>query len=807
MSRLSSKHIALLVFAISVALTWMVDSIARTSHHKDVRLEAHAAALHRATDLNDLITRETASIDTVAAFVKLTLDQAGDVASGFESIAEPMIAAGETIQSVQLAPDSVIQHVYPLAGNEEAMGLDLLADPDRRAILLPAIETGRTVVQGPVELVQGGVGVLIRKPIYHEDGSFFGFAAILLNWEKVVAATEIDAQASGMITATRVENGEVIAGDPSAFDGDPEISDVMVGFTDTTWEVAVKPAGGWPATSPLTPIIWLVGLGLGGLGATFILNLLQRPELLRRERERAFKELAYVEARYRATYENAAVGIMITDYGGRILSANPAMHRIVGLEADGSLRETSASDLIHPHDLARLRPAMARLHVGAPAVEMDVRMKGDEDRFVRAIVTMISGTRDDDLYVAVMEDVTAQRLAEQHLARSEARFRQLFEQAPIAIQREDYTEAVAHFEQLKARGVSDLRLYLEGNPERIRQILGMVRIIDANPAAGLLQGHLDSSGRELTLLDRGTEPALETFVETLVAIWEGRPHLEQSVETVGADGLPRHLDVRWTTHLVDGEPDYSGLMVTIADITELREAQDRLEALLESKDRFVASVAHELRTPLTAVVGFAQELKDELSLYSDREKDEFRDLIALHSNELANIIDDLLVWARADIGEVKITPESTDVGDQVRRTLTSIHTLDVEVDEPDGVVEALVDPSRLRQIVRNLATNAVRYGGPDVRVAVREVDYSAIVDVSDDGPPLGKSAMSRIFEPYVRSEMSATVPGSIGLGLSVSKSLAEIHGGSLECLRQDGRNVFRLTLPRARSLVEPSTAR
>lgn len=329
--------------------------------------------------------------------------------------------------------------------------------------------------------------------------------------------------------------------------------------------------------------------------------------------------------------------------------------------------------------------------------------------------------------------------------------------------------------------------------------MSLVKILDANEASGSLQGHLEDDNAELTLLDRGSDAAMSTFVDTLVAVWNGESQMEHTVETVDPEGSPMYLTVRWTTPTEAGRPDYSKMMVTISDVTELRDAQRRLEDLIESKDRFVASVAHELRTPLTAVVGFAEELRNEQLVYSEREVEEFHELIAMHSLELSNIVEDLLVWARADIGQVRVDPVPTDLRSQVEATLAAIGGLDARIEEPDGPVEALVDPSRLRQIVRNLATNAVRYGGDDVRVSVYRSDGSAVVDVSDNGPQLTKKDLKRIFEPYSRTETGTSMPGSIGLGLSVSRSLARAQGGELACVWEDERNVFRLTIPIVRT--------
>ncbi|MGD2100791.1 MAG: PAS domain S-box protein [Acidimicrobiia bacterium] len=764
----------------------------------DLRVEMADEANALAGDLAELIARETASLDAVVAFAEIEHDDPVSMGPELERFAASLLDEGETIQSVQVAPDSVLEYVYPIEGNEAALGLDLLADPERRAVLVPTIESGETSVQGPVELVQGGLGLLVRKPIYRDDGSFYGFAAILLDWDRVVEVSGIDEPPEGVLTGTRVGDGRVVAGSPEAFLQSPVIEPIHVGFTNTVWEVAARPVDGWASSAPSTVRIWALSLVLATVAALFVHEVLRRPEVLREEREKAVRELAFVEARYQATVRHAAVGVMITDADGRIVYANPALHRIADLP-DDSLKGVLAHDLIHPNDVGPHYARVARLRLGATEVESDVRVAGSTERLVRAIVTMISGARGDDLYVSIIEDVTERRQAEQDLARSEARFRQLFEQAPIAIQREDYSRAVAEFDEMKRAGVTDIRAYLEESTERLRHLLGLVRIIDANAASQLLQGHLEDANGDLTLLDHESPPALGTFLDTLVAVWNGESHLEQSVETVDEDGSPMFLDVRWTTPMEDGRPDYSRMLVTIADITELREVQHQLESLIESKDRFVASVAHELRTPLTAVVGFAQELRNEQLLYSPREIEEFHELIATHSLELSNIIEDLLVWARADIGEVRVDPTPIELGAQVRESLASVKGLEAELEEPDGPIEGLADPNRLRQIVRNLATNAIRYGGEDVRVVVYREGGDAVVDVSDDGPKLTKRDREQIFEPYVRSTSETVTPGSIGLGLSVSRSLARAQDGDLVCLREDDRNVFRLTLPLARA--------
>lgn len=119
------------------------------------------------------------------------------------------------------------------------------------------------------------------------------------------------------------------------------------------------------------------------------------------------------------------------------------------------------------------------------------------------------------------------------------------------------------------------------------------------------------------------------------------------------------------------------------------------------------------------------------------------------------------------------------------------------LERPDRPVIAMADRARLRQIVRNLLTNAFRYGGSQVSLAVAAENGSALLSVTDDGSGLSPDEWERIFEPYYRAHSRGTVTGSIGLGLSVSKRLAEAMDGSLGYRFEDGLSIFELALPSA----------
>lgn len=238
---------------------------------------------------------------------------------------------------------------------------------------------------------------------------------------------------------------------------------------------------------------------------------------------------------------------------------------------------------------------------------------------------------------------------------------------------------------------------------------------------------------------------------------------------------------------------------TIADMLgafyERARNRTRLQESLDSKDQLIASVSHELRTPLTAVGGLAEELLSAGEALGAEDRDQLLEVIASESMEMADLIEDLLVAARSQDGALPVFPESVDLALLTKTTLSHVAVPDgtiVNVHDVPSVGYA--DPVRVRQIIRNLLTNAFRYGGTTVTVSFGEQEGEAWVDVHDNGNGIPESDWTAIFEAYGRSRTGAEVKASVGLGLTLSRRLSALMGGSLNYMDGDGCT-FRLSVP------------
>jgi len=223
-------------------------------------------------------------------------------------------------------------------------------------------------------------------------------------------------------------------------------------------------------------------------------------------------------------------------------------------------------------------------------------------------------------------------------------------------------------------------------------------------------------------------------------------------------------------------------------------AESQLRDSLRSKEQLIASISHEMRTPLTAVVGFADLLQNPDSGLSAEERADLIRSIAEEGLDLTNIVEDLLTAAKAEAGTLTVVRVPVDLranAAQVLETLTRYQPIELI----GSAVRVAGDPGRVRQILRNLISNALRYGGDEIWINVID-DPSPRVQVRDNGHGIHGDERDRIFDPYQRAHDAPGLTSSMGLGLTISRSLARLMGGDLTYRYEGGESIFELLLPR-----------
>jgi signal transduction histidine kinase len=254
----------------------------------------------------------------------------------------------------------------------------------------------------------------------------------------------------------------------------------------------------------------------------------------------------------------------------------------------------------------------------------------------------------------------------------------------------------------------------------------------------------------------------------------------------------------WSSYLGAGATiaDVIAVMFTVAGMATVvllvRNGLGRLDA---DRSQMLGTVSHELRNNLTGMVGITELVESQLDLTPE----EIRELVGLarqQAGDATEIVEDLLTVARLEGSTLRVAVEAVDVNKEVANTVRRFvgEGTTVAVAISQDVPAASGDSLRVRQILRNLISNAVRYGGSSIQVSTTVDESRVQITVSDDGDGVPAEDEGTIFLPYRRSTNANREAASVGLGLWICRQLASAMGGTLEYRRSDGRTNFIVTL-------------
>jgi PAS domain S-box-containing protein len=239
-----------------------------------------------------------------------------------------------------------------------------------------------------------------------------------------------------------------------------------------------------------------------------------------------------------------------------------------------------------------------------------------------------------------------------------------------------------------------------------------------------------------------------------------------------------------------------GTVTMIADITddvhrarELSLAREQSEAASAAKSEFLSSMSHELRTPLNAILGFAQLLeRDRKQPLSERQLERLGHVMR-GGEHLLRLIDDVLDLSRIEARRISVSSEPVDVAEVLAEVVHTIEPMaaraQIHIAAPAvalGAPRVIADRTRLAQILMNLASNAIKYGKPDGHVVFRTEVLPTVfrVAVIDDGIGIPADKRDKIFEPFQRAGQEAGPIEGTGIGLTISKRLAELMRSTID---------------------------
>lgn len=657
-----------------VLTAYRLDRLSYANFIQQVRTETYLELLVVKENFQSVVHEQSLSLRELATF----LGENPDITQAeFSDRAQKVRGGNDSIINIAVAPDLVISMIYPIEGNEGALGLNYRENAEQLPAVQRALNTGRNVLAGPINLAQGGVGLIMRAPLYYSENQRSsagqnirnqprsqGIVSVVLDYQKFLDQTGISQAATKydlLIDAADpvgTDGSVSLFGDPTVKDQDPVKLDFDFAFEN--WHLLATPKGGWPDRSTSQ---WEERLVMA-IVASSLLALLGYILWLAETRKSARMLLS-------DGIEALNDGFVMFDKDDRLILSNAKYQELYNLP----------SELLRP---------------GTPFKDIvKAGFKGGK---------LSSGNMGEEEWIA---------------------------------------------KRVHARRVG----------------------------GALQEEHHLADGKVIKVSDQ----------------------LMQNGHSVGLR----------------------------VDMTEFSKAKAAAEAASEAKSDFMGLLSHELRTPLTVILGVARlsanarllgpskellaalETRDadpkELEVLANRMFDQLSGMMdrMIQSGEhLLHLINEMLDIAKIEAGSLTIIPTVCDTSEivdpvvQQLTTLSSAKGLEFQVSSDQGSV--YVDKVRTRQILFNLVGNAIKFTEAGrVKLTVTVDENTAVFEVCDTGNGIPADEYDSIFDAFYQIDSTATRrAGGTGMGLAISRSLAELQGGTLTVASTMGEgSCFSLTLP------------
>ncbi|WP_298235710.1 CHASE domain-containing protein [uncultured Azohydromonas sp.] len=727
----------------------------------------------------------------------------------------------------QITPHSreryVIQYIEPLHHNEEAVGLDVASEPKRRAAAVAAMETGEARLTAPITIVQASdnprSAFLLMLPIYRgvllpppdrRVSETVGWAYAPLVMDEVLQ----DFEFGGDEFALSIR--DITPGDDSAtrfytsaqWNDDGEASPHhrrRLAVFGRLWELDLQERPAFRVALNLPDPI-AIAVAVGGVSTLLSLLLGGAQRAVGRERL-----IQYQRARMAAMVEGAQDAIIGHGADGSITEWNPAAERLLGWSASEALGHDLYELVLPEGRRQEARRLGERALLGTPVPPFDTELLHRDGRTVEVSHSLVA-IRDEEGKVrglaSTLRDIREQRAAQARILELNATLEQQVQQRTLELR------------VLSARE----RAILDGAGSAIVATDAQDRITLFNPAAERLTGHAAAQalGREATglLLDadelRARREALQAELGRPLAPGEvflsahGAEGGEWRLRRADSTQVPVLLDVRT---LRDERARTVGLIYVAVDLserkrleTELQQRTEQAEAANRAKSAFLANMSHEIRTPLNAVIGLSHLLQQ---MPLEGRQREFVGHIAGAGEQLLALVNDVLDLSKIEAGEMRLERVPFALGTLLQEVMAQARVqadqkkLALGMDAPEDPLVLRGDPLRLKQVLLNLLSNALKFtevGSVTLRVrampgAARRVLLR--LDVIDTGIGIAPELQARIFEAFTQADSSTTRRfGGTGLGLSIVRRLVKMMEGELTLdSTPDQGSTFTVMLP------------
>ena len=452
---------------------------------------------------------------SVVLSLALLIDNEGDI-NNFEEFAPQLVDQNPAIDVVELVPNGVITHIYPLENNKEAMFLNLFEDPVLSVEANKAIESRKMYFAGPLELQQGGVAVVGRLPVFIEN-EFWGFSAVIIKFDNLLRQAGISELAENeflfQFSKFDEATGEEVFFLPETLNLEKSFSKSVV-LPDGDWKFYIahrNPSAVLFLMLPIGILVMLLSAWLGWI----IYNLLQQPAKLQALVQSQEGELMRSEIKFRTIFNQAAIGMArIDSVTGNFLETNTCFQQLFGYTPE-EVMELDVVKVTHPDDLQEDLDKMEQLRVGEiREFSMQKRIKRKTGEMVWVNLTVSPLWKEGEAptnHIALYEDIQEKRMAETRLKDS---YETVMEQNKRLL---NFSYIVSHNLRSHSSNIeSILNLYEESDdPEERIKYIGMLDKV--------------SAALNLTLYDLNEVVSIQSNLDLTVQHLKPKEYLESTL--------------------------------------------------------------------------------------------------------------------------------------------------------------------------------------------------------------------------------------------------------------------------------------
>ncbi|MEO5358677.1 MAG: CHASE domain-containing protein [Nitrospirae bacterium YQR-1] len=714
-----------------------------------------------------------------------------------------------------------VYYVQPFAGNESALGFDLSSNPERLRAIRESSETGKILATSPIELVQdkdNRHGFLVFVPIYSKtettgSKSLKGFITGVFRIDNIV--NDVLKSAMNYYSKVIIRISDIT--DPSEklviYSGNLDLTN-----SEFMYERVLEPAGRkWRICGYTLPghtfgqnLFIPYSILISGLLVTalLVLYIISRDSELRLTRKKG-----------QTIVDTVISGIVMIDARGTVELFNPAAEKLFGYAASEVIGNNVKMLMPEPYHTEHDGYLNNYVTTGRKKIigigrEVRGRRKAGTTFPMELAVSEI---RDADIkrFVGVITDISDRKEKEE----------QLSEQLNLAKFRAELGVLLASNEPLRTMLQKTMEVivgYLGVSFARTWTISETDNMLILQASAGLYT-HIDGGHARIPvgkfkigLIAQSAMPHLTNSVQTDPLISNPQWAIQEGMTAFAgypliAEGTVIGVVAAFSKHPLNqyaieslGAVAYNMAIAIKNKLAEehLVKAKEEAEEANRIKSEFLDVMSHELRTPLTVMLGNIPLLKDIDSLPESDEIVEIAEDIEDSGKHLLALINDLLDFSKIEAEKMHLNRYALNISEVVEDSVSSIRKIatakslliDTEVEN----IEIYGDRIRIRQILYNLLGNAVKFTDKGkITVAVTNKNGLAYISVSDTGIGMKEKDLPVIFDKFRQVDGSVTrAAGGTGLGLAITKSLVEMHGGTIEVKSEYQKgSVFTFTIP------------